>query len=599
MVAETASSNPPPGDSLAADPVTDYAQRVCAGEIIAGPHVRDTCARHLRDLEEGPSRGLSWEVEWAHYVIDYFSEVLCLNGGDFEGVPFVPLDFQQFIIGSLHGWRNADGTRRFQTAYIETGKGSGKSPLAAGLGMFGLTADGEERAEIYAAATKKDQAQVLFRDAVAMADMSPELDMRLARSGSKGKEYNLAFHETHSFFRPISADDGQSGPRPHMGLLDEIHEHRDGRVVEMIRAGTKGRKNPLIVMITNSGTNKKTVCWEYHQYAIDVAKGAKFDDTFFSYVAAVDEGDDPFDIGYTHDPNNPEGLAEYLKDFKVPDCWYKANPALGITIQPKYLLDQVIQAKGMPGKESIVKRLNFCMWVEGESPAISFHVWQAAKADYTEADLLGRNCYAALDLGSTTDLTSLLLLFPPVRDEVEWPTLAYFWLPSEGLADKSDKDRQPYTTWRDAGWLETTPGRAVSRLFVLQRIVQLQDRFDIECMAYDRWRIEDLKQLAEDEGLRLPPMEAYGQGFKDMAPGVDEFEKRLLNGELKHNGNPVLTMCAANAVWATDPAGNRKPAKDKAVGRIDGIVTMVMACGKSIGEKPKKSVYETRGIRSL
>lgn len=592
-------NNLPPEDSLSDDPVTGYAQGVASGEIIAGPHVRASCARHLKDLEEGGSRGLVWDVDAALHTIQYYREVLCLNGGEFEGKPFYPEPWQLFVIGSLFGWKNRDGTRRFQLAYVETGKGSGKSPLAAGVGLYGMTADGESRAEVYAAATKKDQAMILFRDAVAMVDMSPELDSRIARSGSRGKEWNLAYHESDSFFRPISADDGQSGPRPHMALLDEIHEHRDGRVVEMIRAGTKGRRNPLIFMITNSGTNKQSVCWEYHQYGAEVAAGVRHDDTFFSYICAVDEDDDPFDIGYVHNPDDPEALAEFLRNFAVPDCWYKANPSLGITIQPKYLLDQVIQAKGMPGKESIVKRLNFCMWVEGHNPAISYHIWQQAQGDYTAEDLRGRRCIGALDLGSTIDLTSLQLIFPPVGDEREWPTLSYFWLPNDGLAEKADKDRQPYNVWRDQGWLETTPGRAVSRLFVLHRIAQLQDSFDIECLAFDRWRIEDLKQLADDEGVKLPPMEPYGQGFKDMAPGVDEFEKRLLNGELKHNGNPVMTMCAANAVWATDPAGNRKPAKDKAVGRIDGIVALVMAVGKSIGEKPKKSVYETRGIRRL
>lgn len=540
-----------------------------------------------------------WDLDEVDHRIAFFREVLCLNGGDFEGLPFELQAWQAFIVGSLFGWKNRDGTRRFQTAYVETGKGSGKSPLAAGIGISGITIDGEERAEVYAAATKKDQAMVLFRDAVAMVDLSPELDWRIQRSGSKGKEWNLAYHDTNSFFRPISADDGQSGPRPHIALLDEIHEHRDGKVVEMLRAGTKGRRNPLILMITNSGNNKQSVCWEYHVYGAEVAAGARHDDTFFSYICAIDDGDDPFDIGGDLDTTDPVALATFLLEFRVPACWYKANPNLGITIQPKYLLDQVIQAKGMPSKEAIVKRLNFCMWIEGHSPAIGYHVWKSAQGDFTADDLRGRRCFGALDLSSTTDLTSLTLLFEPLDQEGTWLALPYFWLPAVGLAEKADKDRNPYTLWRDQGWLETTPGKAVSRLHVLKRLSQISDFFDIDSVAFDRWRIEDLLQLADDEGLSLPPLVPFGQGFKDMAPAVDEFEKRLLNGEIKHNGSPVLTMCAANAVWDQDPAGNRKPAKHKAIGRIDGIVTTVMAVGRTMGEKPKKSVYETRGIRSL
>lgn len=547
------------------DPVTHYARQVVNEKEPAGPHVRAACQRHLTDLKEGPKRGLKWDVEAAHHIIGFYKDVLCLNGGEFEGVPFELLLWQGFIVGSLFGWKNADGTRRFQVAYVETGKGSGKSPLAAGVGIYGLCADGENRAEIYAAATKKDQAMILFRDAVAMVDMSPALDWRIARSGSKGKEWNLAFHDKDSFFRPISADDGQSGPRPHMGLLDEIHEHRDGRVVEMIRAGTKGRRNPLIFMITNSGTNKQSVCWDYHQYAAEVCSGVKEDDTFFGYVCALDEGDDPFED---------------------ETCWAKANPSLGITIQPKYLRDQVTQAKGMPSKESVVKRLNFCMWVEAAAPWISYHHWKDSGEDYDEELLRGRRCIAGLDLSSTTDLTALVLAFEPTEPDPVWRLLPTFWLPEEGLAEKADKDRVPYDVWRTKGWLKVSPGRAVSRLFVLQHIAQVGGIYEIAGLCYDRWRIEDLIQLAADEGITLPQMVPFGQGYKDMAPAVDEFEKLLLNNELRHNNNPVLTWCAANAVLESDPAGNRKLSKSKATGRIDGMVASVMSVGKANGLEP-------------
>lgn len=549
-----------------------------AGRIVAGPHVRDACARHLRDLEEGPKRGLRWDVEAAKDAIGFFRDVLCLNGGDFEGLPYVLLPWQEFIVGSLFGWYDADGTRRFRVAYVETGKGSGKSPLAAGIGLKGLVADGEHRAEIYAAATKKDQAMVLFRDAVAMVDLSPALAERIRKSGSTGKEWNLAYLDTMSYFRPISSDDGQSGPRPHMGLLDEIHEHRDGRVIEMIRAGTKGRRQALIFMITNSGANKQSVCYEYHKYGAQVCAGMAEDDTFFAYICALDEGDDPF-----HDES----------------CWPKANPSLGVTIHKKYLREQVREARGMPSKESVVKRLNFCLWVEAISPAISYDRWMAAQ-DLTTTDLdpTGRRCYGGLDLSSNQDLTSLVLAFEPTDDDPYWRWLPFFWLPAEGLAEKEHRDSVPYPQWRDAGHLEVTPGSAVSKLFVLHRIVQIASAFNIQAIAYDRWRIEDLKTMAAEEGLELPPLEPFGQGYKDMGPAYDEFELRLLNDLMRHPGNPVLTWCAANAVVTSDPAGNRKVAKDKATGRVDGIVAGVMATGlsqKSL-ESNGPSVYEERGL---
>ncbi len=543
------------------DRATAYARDVVAGAIIAGPHVRDACKRHMRDLEEGPARGLTWNIEAANRAIGYFEDVLCLNGGQFEGKPFDVLAWQAFVIGSLFGWYGPDGFRRFRVAYVETAKGSGKSPLAAGIGLYGLTADGEARAEVYAAATKKDQAQILFRDAVAMVDQSPQLDKRIERSGSKGKEWNLAYHQTSSFFRPISADDGQSGPRPHIALLDEIHEHKTGHVVEMMRAGTKYRQQALIFMITNSGTDKRTVCWEYHDYGAKVCAGTLQDDSFFAFICAVDQGDDPF---------------------KDEGCWEKVNPSLAAGIPGmKYLREQVTQARGMPSKESIVRRLNFCQWTEADSPWISGEVWFACQSPQPIPleQLYGRTGTAALDLSSTQDLTALVLALDPTEDDPVTRLVPFFWLPGDGLHDKADKDRVPYIAWRDAGYLEALPGRAVNKLAVAHRLSEICSLFDIRTVAYDRWRIEDFKALIENEGLSVPPLVPFGQGFKDMAPAVDEYERKLLDRAIGHDGNPVMTWCMANAVVMTDPAGNRKLSKERATGRIDGAIAAVMAIG--------------------
>lgn len=542
--------------------MTRYARAVANRKIIAGPHVRDACARHLKDLEHGPSRGLFFDRTAAARVLGFFQDVLRLNGGEYEGIPYQPLGWQAFILGSLFGWIGPDGYRRFRVAYIETGKGSGKSPLAAGIGLYGMMADGEQRAEIYAAATKKDQAMILFRDAVAMVDQSPPLRARVHKSGVGSSTWNLAHLPTGSFFRPISADDGQSGPRPHIALLDEIHEHRNGNVVEMLRAGTKNRRQALIVMITNSGAGQHSYCWERHDHAVKVAAGQIDDDSLFSYVCALDEDDDPM---------------------HSEACWDKANPSLRAGLPGlKYLREQVTEARGMPGKESIVRRLNFCQWVESESPWISRDVWFGAQDDEFPADgLLGRRCWGGLDLSSAQDLTALVLLFEPSEIDPQWRLVSHFWLPNDGLHDKGQRDRVPYISWRDAGHLHTTPGRAIDQLYVAQQAAELASMYEVQTIAYDRWHIESFKQMLDREGISLP-LEPFGQGYKDMAPAVNEFERRLLGGQLKHGGNRVMTWCAANAVIVSDPAGNRKMAKDKASGRIDGIVAAIMAAGSSM-----------------
>lgn len=561
------------------DIVTQYAQDVVNGKAPAGPHVRAACTRHLRDLKEQKKRGLYWDLEKALHVINFFPLVLRLNGGKFEGLPFNLQPWQAFIVGSIFGWKWQDtGYRRFNTIYIETAKGSGKSPLAAGIGIYCLIADKEARAEVYAAATKRDQAMILFRDAVAMVDQSPDLTQNLHMSGGKGKEWNIAYHKSDSFFRPISSDDGQSGPRPHVGLIDELHEHKNGTVVEMIRAGFKFRTQPILLMITNSGTDKQSVCWEYRQFGAEVSAGSREDDTMFAYICALDEKDDPF---------------------KDESCWPKANPSLGKTIEPKYLRDQVTQAKGMPAKESLVKRLNFCIWTEATNPWITYELWLNAADKLVDDDIyLNRKCYGGLDLSSTTDLTAFVLAFEPTIEDPVWRLRVWFWLPGEGIKKKSDLDRVDYVNWAQHGYLELTPGAAISKKFVLQRIMQIIKGYNLSSICYDMWRIADLKQIAADEAIELPNMIGFGQGYKDMAPALDLFEEKLVNNGIMHDGNPVMTWCAANAVIDSDPAGNRKVAKDKATGRVDGVVAAIMAIGAKAKEdiKPAKK-YQVYSVK--
>jgi phage terminase large subunit-like protein len=541
--------------------------------------VRAQCARHLDDLVNGPKRGLVWDLAEAKKAIGFYRDILKLNGGDFEGQPFHLLPWQQFVVGSIFGWKGSDGYRRFRVAYIETAKGSGKSPLAAGVGMKGLVADGEPRAEIYAAATKKDQAMILFRDAVAMRDQSPELEKRLTKSGTGEKAWNLAYLQQGSFFRPISSDDGQSGPRPHIALVDEFHEHKTGTVLEMMRAGTKSRRQALIFVITNAGSGRNTPCWGYHEYGARVARQEVVDDSFFVYICALDEGDDAF---------------------ADESCWPKANPSLQDANLPgyKYLREQVTEAKGMPSKEAIVRRLNFCEWTDAESPWISHEIWKAAKRDYDVEDLRGRRAIAALDLSSTTDLTALVFLVEPVEAGEPWKLVAFPYLPDADLQRRSDQDRVPYVQYKAEGMLETTPGRAISKRIILQKLSAMCDFFEIIGCAYDRWRIEDLQQMAADEGISLPEMTPFGQGYKDMSPAIEQFETMLLNGELVHNGHKVLTMCAGNAVTDQDAAGNRKLDKEKATGRIDLIIAAVMAAGLVNTPEPQKKVI-TQGFVSL
>jgi len=583
------------------DRATTYAEMVKARDIIAGPYVRGACTRHLHDLDKSQSDDFAYYYDPLETTkaIEFFEKYLFLNGGQYEGKPFLLLPWQAFIVGSIFGWkRKSNGKRRFRVAYIETAKGSGKSPLCAGVGLKGLVFDGEKRAEIYAAATYRDQAMVLFRDAVAFYDQSPELQKRLYASGTGSMRWNLATVKSGSFFRVISSEKkGQSGPRPHMALLDEIHEHADGTVIEMLRAGFKFREQPLSFMITNSGHNKLSICWEYHEMGAKIACEQIENEEFFSYICALDEEDLKND--------------RYLEDESL---WIKANPSLDVGLPGKeYIKGQITEARGMASKMATVKRLCFCVWTEAENPWISSELWLPCEGAVDDSLLVGRKCWGGLDLSAVNDLTSLSLVFEPIPEDPVIRLRVYFWMPGENLQRKSEMDRVPYDVWKKQGHIFTSSGAAVSKGQVIRFISEDTARYNLIGVAYDRHRIKDLIEFAEKDGIDLNigkwdkekrkwnfngssgiKMMPFGQEARSMAPAIDKFETALLEKSFRHEGNPCLTWCASNVVVDTDDAGYRKMSKRKSIGRIDGIVAAVMAFGvMDDNTLPPKSVYES------
>jgi phage terminase large subunit-like protein len=415
---------------------------------------------------------------------------------------------------------------------------------------------------VYAAATKKDQAMILFRDAVSMVNQSPQLSSRLKKAGTGQSVWNLAYIAKNSFFRPISSDNGQSGPRPHMALIDEVHEHKNNNVVEMMRAGTKGRKQALIFMITNSGHDRTSVCYSYHEYGKSICAGTKEDDSFFAFICSLDEGDDPI-----NDEN----------------CWPKANPSLGHTFTHKYLREQVTQAKGMPAKESIVRRLNFCQWVDSASPWLSADTWTDCEDDIDINELIGEECYGGLDLSGTRDLTALGLYFPRIKT-----LLVEFWTPKDTLLDRERTDNVPYTAWLTQGFIHAPPGHAVDYSFVAERIADLSAQFDIKCIGFDQYRINYLEPVLVEANVYIPLVK-HGQGYYKasesnlwMPRSIELFEKLITDKEIRIKVNPCLRWNAASAVLEADAKDNRIFTKKKSTGRIDGVVAAAMAVGTAL-----------------
>jgi phage terminase large subunit-like protein len=591
------------------DQATQYARDVVSGKIVAGPHVRDACRRHLDDLKNGHKRGLSWVPKDAAWVVRFFEKHLTveIEYDDDEGqsaseaVPFILEPSQVFIVGSLFGWKK-NGLRRFRRAYIEIGKGNGKSPLAAGIGHYMLLATKKLRAEVYSAATDKDQAAILFRDAVEMWRRSPDLECRLIPSG-QNPVWQLTHPESSSFFKPISSEKkGKSGIRPYCALIDEVHEHPDNSVIEMLRAGTKGNREALIFEITNSGFDRNSVCYAEHDYSVKVCSGALENDAWFAYVCGLDDGDDPF---------------------SDESCWVKANPLLGVSIHPEFVREQVNEAKGMPSKESIVRRLHFCQWTDADVGWVNMVTWQQCEAAIKIEDFYGKECYCGLDLSYTIDLSAAAWVFPAKDGTMD--AFVDFWKPEGGLQDAIKRDRARYDLWAKDGFLRLTEGMVIKLAPIAQRLRELADKADLKYVAYDKYRLKELEKDMAELGIELPMIE-HPQGFrrvgtmrdKDgevvrdggkkvenplwMPNSVQLLENAIIEQRIRVHVNPLLRLNIGSVVVRQDPAGtdNKILDKKKSTSRIDGVVALAMAVGvANMRYDEKGSIYETRGIITM
>jgi len=615
-------------NTLTPSAVTQYALDVVAGKIVAGPHVRNSCQRHLDDLENGHERGIYFDDEHAEHVFEFFTEQLRLSEGEHEGRPFDLEPSQKFIIGSLYGWKQKDGRRRFKRAYIEMGKGNGKSPMIGGVGLYGLMADGEPGAQIYAAASKKDQAQILFQDAVKMVrKANAELRSRVTISGGPMKEYNLAILRTGAFFRPVSREIGKSGsgPRPHYVLADEVHEMRDRSILDILGQGFKGRRQPLEIMITNSGSDRNSICWHEHENAIKVAAGnehardddpayvgdpdaVKGSDGVFSYVCALDPGDDP------------------LND---PTCWPKANPLLGVTIKEDYLQDQVDKAKAMPSKLNLILRLHFCVWTDAATAWMTRALLEPAICEFDIDQHLGKPVYLGLDLSQNRDITAKATVAKRgVVEDGEHKGKPLFdawveaWTPGDTLDAREIRDKQPYRLWVLEGDLNAPQGENISYRHVAQSIAEDCHEFDVKALAYDRYAFKrGLEPELNELGLSVECVEHPQGGTKKGKPteamklaakaqrrdaeglwmpaSIRQLEELLLERRIRIYSNKCVISAMMSAVTDEDRWGNYWLTKDNSANKIDCAIALAMAVGAAIALEDTIKISVSNWIESL
>ena len=590
-------TTPRSANMAAAAAVGDYARAVMAGEIVANRYVRLACERHRRDLEEGPGRALRFDAERAGRAIRFFG-FLRLAEGPFEGTPFDLRPWQAFIVGSLFGWytQDADGewVRRFRNAYIETGKGSGKTPMAAAIGLFGMVGDDEAAAEIYSAAKVRHQAAILWNDARRMVEKSPALRSRIEVTA-----HALALPSRDASFIAVSSEaKNLHGPRVHMGLIDEEHALPDSEVIDAMRAGTKGRRNALILRITNAGFDRHSVCWADHEYSTRVLEGTLADDAWFAFVCGLDPCAE-------HRPGGaPIDGCPACDQWTDESVWPKANPNLGVSLPIRYLREMVTEALGKPSAAASTKRLCFCIWTEGSGKWLDVAAF-AALADVAGPDRLGpdRRAYGGLDIASTTDLTAFVIVAPrdacPVSGHSGrcYDLRASFWLPEANMAARVKRDHVPYDRWAADGWITLTPGNRVDQERLVGDIVTQRNA---RAIGIDRWNTAWLTPRLQAEGFDVVEV---GQGYASLSAPAKRLEADIAAGHVHHDGNPVLRWMVANAAASQDAAGNIKPDREKSAEKIDAVAAWCDALFAWANSAPEEeefhSVYEERGILTI
>jgi len=554
--------------------VAQYCTDVMTGVVPACEWVKLAVSRHLADLENGAERGLHFDKDAAQLVVRFLG-LLKHSKGEWAGQPLHLEPWQQFVVWVLFGWKQADRTRRFRTAYLEVARKNGKSTLAAGLGLYLLVADGEPGAEIYTAATKRDQARISHGEATRMVKASPALRRRITTFRD-----NLFIEGTGNKFVPLGADsDTMDGLNVHGAIVDELHAHKTRDVWDILDTATGSRRQPLLFAITTAGYDRHTVCWEQREYTQKVLSGTIQDDTWFGIIYTLDEGEE--------------------EDWANEELWPKANPNLGVSKKWDDMRRKAARAQEMPSALNVFLRKELDIWTQAETKWIPRPHWDQCGQAVDAQGLRGRTCYGGLDLSSTTDISALVLVFPPQVEDEAYQILCRFFIPEDAMHARTRKDKVPYESWVRQGYITATPGNVVDYDWILHQIDEDMQSYDMCELAFDRWGASRIQtQLIELGGEDF--LVQFGQGYRSMSPPTKELEKLILGHQLAHGNNPVLTWMADNLVVRSDPAGNIKPDKEKSTERIDGMVALVMALDRALRHEPKRrSVYEKRGLESV
>ncbi|MCG7984723.1 MAG: terminase large subunit [Candidatus Thiodiazotropha lotti] len=544
---------------------TEYAQKIVTEEIVACEYVQQACQRQLNDLENGVP-GYYFDPEIASRVCKLIELLPHIKGKWARERKHISLEpWQIFILTTVFGWVDDDGLRRFKTVYTEIPRKNAKSTLTSGVALYLLSADKEEGAEVYSAATTRDQARIVWQDAKRMVERTPGLQKRF---GVATSAHTVYVEQTASVFKPLSRDQGGNldGLNIHGGLIDELHAHKTRDVFDVIETGTGARDQPLLWLITTAGFNKSGICFEQRSYVTKILNGAVDDPEYFGII-------------YTMDAEDLENEEKMLTD---PALWEKANPNWNVSVNPSDIERKARKAFEMPSARNnfLTKHLN--VWVNADTSWMDMLAWgKCGDSSLKLEDYYGKSCWVAADLASKTDIASVAYVF---EENGIYTAFVRNYLNEDAAEEGSNSQ---YSGWSRMGYLTLTPGNVTDYAQIEQDILDSSEDFNLTEVAFDPWQAEYMRQCLAEQGINTVELRATVANFS--AP-MKELQALVLQNRIRHQNCPVLNWMMSNVVAHLDAKDNIYPRKEFPENKIDGVVALIMAFNRALSASDQQGV---------
>lgn len=530
-----------------------YIENVLDGTVLACEYVKQACQRQKDDLNN-PELPFSFNLDKAEHICN-FTELLTHIKGKWAGQHIKLEPWQVFILTTVFGWVDAEGNRRYKTVYAEIPRKNAKSTISSAVALYCMGLENEGGAEVYSAATTRDQARIVFQDAKYMVEKSQGLQSK----GFKTSAHAVYQESTASSFKALSRDQGGNldGLNIHCAIIDELHAHKTRDVWDVIETGTGARSQPLLWAITTAGFNRAGICYEQRSYGLKILNQSVKDEEYFAVIYTTDEDDDWTD----------------------ESSWIKANPNWGVSVNPDDIRRKARKAMEMAAAQNnfLTKHLN--NWVNADTAWMDMRAWDKCGKDIAIEDFTGKPCWIGVDLASKTDIASAALLF---KEDDRYTLFVKNYLNEDAAEDGRNSQ---YSGWAIDNHLTLTPGNITDFAYIEDDIRKFAAAFDVQEVIFDPWQASYIMQRLQDEGLNAVE---YRQTVQNMSSPMKELEAMVMQKQLTHDKNPVMSWMVSNTVCHIDAKENIYPRKEFHENKIDGVVATIMAIGRAMTEETEQ-----------